>query len=76
MTECAVLPKEGYVRISQIIGDKKRGVVGVFPVSRASWYQGIKAGKYPPALKIGGSRTSAWKVSDIRALLEKFDKAS
>ena len=75
MAESAGLPSEGFVRISQIIGDKKKGIVGVFPVSRASWYEGIKAGKYPSALKIGDSRTSAWRVADIRALIEKFDEA-
>lgn len=38
------------------------------PVSRTEWYAGIKAGRYPPPIKLG-SRLSVWKVQDIRALI-------
>ncbi len=45
-------------------------VLKLIPVSRSSWYQGIKDGKYPPPIKLG-PRTSAWRESDIMALMEK-----
>lgn len=44
-------------------------VLLLYPVSRSSWYQGIKAGKYPPPVKIG-HRSSAWRLSDINKLIE------
>lgn len=43
-------------------------VLAVFPVSRSTWYQGIKEGRYPLPVKIG-SRASAWRVSDIEQLI-------
>jgi prophage regulatory protein len=44
-------------------------VLQLYPVSRASWYNGIKLGKYPPPIKIG-PRSSAWRLSDINKLIE------
>lgn len=63
------LPQTGYLRIYHIIGDAKKGIIGIFPVSRSSWYEGIKAGKYPQPVNLGGGRSVAWRVEDIRALL-------
>lgn len=54
----------GYVRLP--------GVLSVVPVSETAWYDGIKAGIYPKAVKLG-PRTSAWRVADIRALLQSFE---
>jgi hypothetical protein len=66
----ATLPQTGFLRIHHIVGDAKKGIIGVYPVSRSSWYEGIKAGKYPQAVHLGGGRSVAWRVEDIRALLE------
>jgi len=44
-------------------------VLQLYPVSRSTWYQGIKLGKYPPPIKIG-PRSSAWRLSDINKLIE------
>ena len=55
------LPAEGYVRLPSILA--------VYPVSATTWHNGVREGKYPKPVKLG-ARTTAWKVSDIRALLE------
>lgn len=60
-----------YLRLWQIIGDKKRGIEPLLPVSRSAFYAGIKSGKYPAPIKLS-ERTSAWRKSDILALLESF----
>lgn len=67
------LPETGYLRIRQIIGDKKAKppLPPIIPVSRSSWWDGVKKGKFPKPVKIG-ERTTAWKVEDIRALIEKY----
>lgn len=74
--ENKALPDEGFVRLPQIIGDKKRGIAGVFPVSRASWYNGIREGIYPAPIKLtagnGNGNTAGWRVEDIRALIQRF----
>ena len=61
------LPKEGYVRLRQIIGDRKSGVPGFIPICRTAWMNGVKAGRFPQPVKLG-PRTIAWKVEDIRAI--------
>ena len=65
------LPEAGYVRISQILGDKKAipPVPPIIPVGRTAWWQGIKDGIYPPAVKLS-KRTTVWRVSDIRELID------
>ena len=66
------LPLMGYLRLHHIIGDTKRGIIGVFPVSRSAWYRGIKSGAYPQPVKLSGARTAAWDVEDIRKLLDSL----
>jgi len=65
------LQTTGYLRLPSIIGDTKKGIVGVFPVSRSSWYDGVKLGKYPAPVRLGGGRAVAWRVEDIRELLNQ-----
>lgn len=66
------LPAEGYIRLSQIIGDPKADppIPAVIPVSRSSWWLGIRNGKYPKPVKLGPN-TTAWPVESIRALIER-----
>jgi prophage regulatory protein len=63
------LPESGFLRQPQIIGDKKHGIPAVIPVSKSTWWAGIKSGRYPAPVKLG-PRTTAWRVEDIRALIQ------
>jgi prophage regulatory protein len=64
------LPSEGYVRLTQIVGDKNATppIPAIIPVSASSWWNGVKSGRYPKPVKLG-PRTTAWRISDIRALI-------
>lgn len=62
------LPLTGLVRLKQIIGDKKAGIPALIPVSRFTWYAGVKTGRYPQSIKLG-PRCVAWDVQDIRRLM-------
>ena len=42
---------------------------GPIPVSKSTWWAGIKSGRYPKPVKLG-PRITAWRVEDIRALIE------
>ncbi len=66
------LPETGFLRLPQIIGDKHSNppIPPVIPISRSSWWQGIKDGRYPKPIKLG-PRTTAWRVEDIRALVTR-----
>ena len=57
-------PKTGLVRLSQILAP-----AGPIPVSKSTWWQGVKDGRFPQPQKLG-PRTTVWRVEDIRTLFE------
>lgn len=69
------LPETGYVRLPQIIGNPKADppIPALFPVSKSTWWQGVKEGRFPQSVKLG-PRTTAWRVEDILRLLESPDE--
>ncbi|NLX50501.1 MAG: AlpA family phage regulatory protein [Deltaproteobacteria bacterium] len=58
--EIQELPQTGLLRLKQVLR--------FIPVSRSSWWQGVRSGKFPKPLKLG-ERTTCWKSEDIRALV-------
>ena len=65
------LPETGFLRLSQIIGNPKANppVPAIIPVKKTCWWEGVKTGRFPKPVKIGGGRGTFWKVEDIRALI-------
>ena len=53
-------PATGFVRLPQILA--------VYPVSRSTWWAGVKSGRYPQSVKLG-PHTTAWRAEDIVALI-------
>ncbi|NOU20752.1 MAG: AlpA family phage regulatory protein [Methyloglobulus sp.] len=62
------LPETGFLRIWQIVGNKKTNTPALIPISRSSFLVGVKSGKYPKPVKLT-ERTTAWRVEDIRELI-------
>jgi predicted DNA-binding transcriptional regulator AlpA len=60
----ARIPRSGLVRLASIIAP-----AGPIPVSKSTWWAGVKTGRYPKPVKLG-PRITAWRVEDIRALFE------
>ena len=71
MSSKVVFPEEGFVRVNQILGDRRKGIAPFLPISRAHWFQGIKEGIYPKGIKLS-QRVTVWRAQEIRALLEKL----
>jgi len=69
MTNSSSLPSTGFVRIFQIIGDRKRGIPPLIPVGRTTWLNGVRSGRFPPSVKLS-RRSVAWRVEDIRQLIK------
>jgi predicted DNA-binding transcriptional regulator AlpA len=69
------LPQTGFLRIKQIVGDRKTNTPALIPISRTSFLNGVKSGKFPKPVHTLGERTTAWKVEDIRALIERLGGA-
>lgn len=65
MAQRNTLPDTGFVRLASILAPH-----GPIPVSKSTWWAGIKAGRFPRPVKLG-PRITAWRVEDIRELIEK-----
>ena len=61
------LPAAGFVRLRSILAP-----TGPIPVGRSTWWAGVKSGRFPKPVKLG-PRTTAWKVEDIRSLIDHFN---
>jgi predicted DNA-binding transcriptional regulator AlpA len=59
------LPECGFLRLWDVLGPS-----GPIPVSKSTWYAGIKKGRYPKPCRLG-LRATGWRVEDIRALIER-----
>lgn len=64
-----MLPEVGYLRVKDIVGDREKGIPAIIPVSKASWWNGVRSGKYPKPRKLG-PRTTVWTVEQIRQVVE------
>ena len=61
----ALSQRTGYVRLADILAP-----AGPLPIGRSTWWAGVKAGRYPAAVKLG-PRITAWRIEDILALMER-----
>lgn len=64
MADKNTFPRTGLVRLAQILAPP-----GPIPVSKSTWWAGVKEGRFPQPQKLG-PRTTVWKAEDIRALFE------
>lgn len=71
MKESVQLPETGFLRLSQIIGDMKSDppTLPLIPVSKSTWWLGVKEGRFPQPLKLG-PRITVWRVEDIREFIQ------
>jgi predicted DNA-binding transcriptional regulator AlpA len=60
------LPESGYIRQSQLIPS-------IFPFSSATLWRKVKEGTFPKPVKLG-QRITAWRVEDIRNLMERLGR--
>ena len=67
------LPETGFLRLPQIIGNAKAvpPIPPLIPVSKSTWWQGVKEGRYPQPVRTLGARITVWRVEDIRKLIAK-----
>lgn len=56
------LPETGFLRLPEVLR--------LIPVSRSTWWAGVRSTRYPQPTRHLGQRITAWRVSDIRALIE------
>lgn len=54
------LPETGFVRLPLILQH--------VPISKSTWWAGVREGRYPPPVKISAACT-AWRAESIHALI-------
>lgn len=66
-------PDLGFLRLPQIIGTSKTNppIPAIIPVSKSTWWAGVKSGKYPQPVKLS-QRVTAWRTQDVLALIEQL----
>jgi prophage regulatory protein len=62
-------PETGFLRLQSILAPN-----GPIPVSKSTWWSGVKSGRFPKPVKLG-PRTTAWRVEDIRTLIEQAGRS-
>lgn len=65
MADSIPFPETGIVRLSSILAPN-----GPIPVSKSTWWLGVKTGRFPKPVKLG-PRITGWRAEDIRALIER-----
>ena len=65
MAQQHALPETGFLRLKQILAP-----LGPIPVSKSTWWAGVKDGRYPRPVQLG-RRITAWRVEDIRKLIKE-----
>jgi predicted DNA-binding transcriptional regulator AlpA len=58
------LHQERLLRLSQVLN--------LLQIGKSSWWAGIKAGRYPQPVRLGGC--TRWRQSDILRLMERGSK--
>lgn len=61
------IPTTGFMRLP--------AVLAVIPFSKSTWWAGVKTGRFPKSIKLG-ERTTAWRVEDIKQLIESFNTSA
>lgn len=61
------MKQDKLLRINQIIPD-------ILPISKTSWWNGVKSGLYPQPVKLG-RRTTAWRESDVMKIVSQGIKS-
>jgi predicted DNA-binding transcriptional regulator AlpA len=67
MTKGIERGQAGFLRLPDIIGRK-----GLIPISKSTWWAGIKAGRFPKGVKLS-PRTTAWRAKEIYDLINRAD---
>lgn len=66
------LPETGFLRLPQIVGNPTADppIPPLIPVSKSTWWAGVRAGRYPRPIKVS-PRCTVWRVEDVRELIAK-----
>ncbi len=59
------IPDIGFLRLPEILE--------IIPVSKSTWWSGVKSGRFPKPVKLG-PRTTAWSCASIREYVHSIER--
>ena len=62
-------PENRLIRLEQIIGHEKKGILPLIPMSRQGWVKGVKEGRHPQPVYLGNSRIPFYRLIEILDLV-------
>jgi len=62
-------PENRLIRLEQIIGQKKKGIPPLIPMSRQGWVKGVKEGRHPQPVYLGNSRIPFYRLIEVLSLV-------
>ncbi len=60
-------PLSNHLRLPQVLE--------IIPVSKSTWWAGVKSGRFPKPVKLGPN-IAMWRIDDIRNLLRQNENKS
>ncbi len=61
---------EQLLRLTDVIGSRKKGIPPLISVSRSTWLRRVGDGTFPKPIKIGVM--TMWKASDVQRLISRM----
>ncbi|MEJ1298317.1 MAG: AlpA family phage regulatory protein [Candidatus Sedimenticola sp. (ex Thyasira tokunagai)] len=66
-TDLSTLPRDAIIRLPDVLR--------LFPVSKSTWWAGIKAGRYPSPIRLG-NRAVGWRLGSILDLSRNMQEVA
>jgi len=52
----------------------RAAVPAIIPVSKSTWWAGVRSGRFPRPVRIGRGRTTLWRAAEVVALTSQADE--
>jgi predicted DNA-binding transcriptional regulator AlpA len=59
------IPEFGFLRLDDVLR--------IIPVSKTTWYNGIRSGRFPKGIRLS-QNIVVWRVEDIKNLVKKIEE--
>jgi len=59
------IPEFGFLRLDDVLR--------IIPVSKTTWYNGIRSGRFPKGIRLS-QNIVVWRVEDIRNLVKQIEE--
>lgn len=66
-----VITSRAYLRVSEIANNRRTRTPGIIPISAATWWAWVKAGKAPQPIRLSAGVT-VWRSVDVLAFAESL----